>query len=108
MDNIILDFCNDALLNGKKPDQWSILNIIPIPKSGDLSLGGNYRGISLSSIVAELYNKMILNRIRPELDIHLRANQNGFRVGRTTVGHILILPSEELLRELDQTTCQPS
>ena len=83
--------CNDALLKGKKPDQWSILNIIPIPKSGDLSLGGNYRGISLSSIVAKLYNKMILNRIRPELDTHLRANQNGFRVGRTTVGHILAL-----------------
>ena len=91
LDNIILDFCNDALLKGKKPDQWSILNIIPIPKSGDLSLGGNYRGISLSSIVAKLYNKMILNRIRPELDTHLRANQNGFRVGRTTVGHILAL-----------------
>ena len=91
LDNIILDFCNDALLKGEKPDQWSILNIIPIPKSGDLSLGGNYRGISLSSIVAKLYNKMILNRIRPELDTHLRANQNGFRVGRTTVGHILAL-----------------
>ena len=91
MDNIILDFCNDALINGNMPEQWSILNIVPIPKSGDLSLGGNYRGISLSSIVAKLYNKMILNRIRPELDMHLRTNQNGFRVGRTTVGHILAL-----------------
>jgi hypothetical protein len=34
---------------------------------------------------------MILNRIRPKLDKHLRTNQNGFRVGRTTVGHILAL-----------------
>ena len=91
LDDIVLDFCNNALLEGKKPSQWSVLNIVPISKTGDLSTGGNYRGISLSSIVAKTYNRMILNRIRPELDKHLRTNQNGFRVGRTTVGHILAL-----------------
>ena len=91
LDDIVLDFCNGALLKGKKPSQWSILNIVPIPKSGDLSIGGNYRGISLSSIVAKTYNRMILTRIRPELDRHLRTNQNGFRVGRTIVGYILAL-----------------
>ena len=36
-------------------------------------------GISLSSTVEKTYNRMILNRIRPELDEHLRTNQNGFR-----------------------------
>ena len=46
---------------------------------------------SVSSIVAKAYNRMILNRIKPEVDKHLRINQNGFRVGRTTVGHILAL-----------------
>ena len=91
LDDIVLDFCNDALLEGKKPSQWSVLNIVPIPKSSDLSIGGNYCGISLSSIVAKTYNRLILNRIRPELDKHLRTNQNGFRVGRTTVGHMLVL-----------------
>ena len=91
LDDIVLGFCNDAFLKGKKPDQWSILNIVPIPKTGDLSSGSNYRGISLSSIVAKTYNRMILNRIRPKIDKHLRTNQNGFRVGRTTVGHILAL-----------------
>ena len=64
LDDIALDFCNYALLKGNKPSQWSILNIVPIPKSGDLSIGGNYRGISLSSIVAKTYNRMILNRIK--------------------------------------------
>ena len=87
----MLSFCNNALINGEKPNQWSILNIIPIPKSGDLSQGENYRGISLSSIVAKTYDRMLLNRIRPALDGHLRNNQNGFRVGRTTVGHILAI-----------------
>ena len=65
---------------------------MPIPKSGDLGLGGNYRGISLSSIVVKTYNTMILNRIRSEPDKHLsRTNQNGFRVIRTKVGQILAL-----------------
>jgi len=68
IDGIILDFCNAALTEREKPAQRSILNRVPIPKSGDLSIGGKYRGISLSSIVAKIYNRMILNRIRPEID----------------------------------------
>ena len=61
----LLDFANDLLLNGCKPDQWSISNIIPVPKKGDLSKGGNYRGISLNAITAKMVNRMILNRIQP-------------------------------------------
>ena len=51
VNDIILEFYNTGLLHHKKPSQWSFANIIPIPKSGDLSLGRNYRGISLSSLV---------------------------------------------------------
>ncbi|KAI8484256.1 hypothetical protein Bbelb_380410 [Branchiostoma belcheri] len=87
LDRIILDFCT----RGEKPEQWSLLNIVPIPKSGDLRLGSNYRGISLSSLVAKIFNKMLLNRIRPAVDGLLRCNQNGFREGRSTVGHVLAL-----------------
>ena len=91
IDDIILYFCNKALLDKMKQKQWSILNIIPIHKKGDLSLGSNYRGISLTSLVAKTYNRMILNRIRPHLDCHLRKNKNGFRSGRTTTSQILAL-----------------
>ena len=34
---------------------------------------------------------MILNRILPKIDSHLRPNQNGFRPGRSTTTHILAL-----------------
>ena len=61
----------------------------PLLKSGDLSLMPNYRGIALSSIVAKLANCMILNRIQPKINPHLRPNQNGFRPGKSTVAHIL-------------------
>ena len=90
LDKTILSFCNQTL-GGHKPDQWSELHIIPLPKSGDLSLGKNYRGITLSSIVAKMFNRLILNRIQPEIDPHLRPNQNGFRPNRTTTSQILAL-----------------
>ena len=67
------------------------MNIIPVPKSGDLSKTDNYRGISLICIIAKMYNRMILNRIRSVIDIRLRVNQNGFRPKRSTVAQILTL-----------------
>ena len=66
------------------------MNIIPIHKKGDIS-SSNYRGISLTTLVAKTYNRMIINIIRPHLDCHLRKNQNGFRNGRTTTIQILVL-----------------
>ena len=66
-DDLLLEFCNDTLLKRDKPEQWSTLYLIPVPKSGDLSLTENYRGIALTCVIMKLYNKMLLNRIRPTL-----------------------------------------
>ena len=90
-DDIMLEFSNGLLLNLEKPDQWSLGDIIPIPKSGNLSKYNNYRGINLAAIAAKITNRMLLNRIQPVLDPHLRPNQNGFRPGRSTTSHILAL-----------------
>ena len=90
-DMICLDMCNRALMENDKPDLWSYMNIIPVPKSGDLSNTNNYRGISLICIIAKIYNRLILNRIRSVIDVKLRYNQNGFRAKRTTVAQILTL-----------------
>ena len=91
LDDIILDYANNLIINEDKPDQWSIIDLIPIPKQGDLSDTGNYRGIALSAVMAKLTNKMILNRIQPPIDKELRPNQNGFRPGRSTAAHVLAL-----------------
>ena len=91
IDDIILAFSNALIERGKKPDQLSIADIIPLPKVGNLSNVTNYRGISLSSIVTKIINKMVLNRIQTKIDLYLRPNQNGFRPGRSTTAHILAL-----------------
>jgi hypothetical protein len=48
----------------------------------------NYRGISLMSTMAKLYNRVLLNRIRPTMDKILRNTQAGFRPGRSTINQI--------------------
>ena len=91
LDDLILQFCNRALVDGSIPDQWRKLNIVPVPKKGNLTKVDNYRGIALTSIVSKTLNCMILNRIRPAIEKILRINQNGFREGRSTTSHILCL-----------------
>ena len=79
------------MFEGDKPDHWSIGNLIPIPKSGDVSQYSNYRRIMITVIAAKMTNKMILNRRQLEIDKRLRPNQNGFRSGRSTTSNILAL-----------------
>ena len=81
-DEIILGYANRLLLEWK-PQQFSDINIIPLPKTGDLGDTTNYRGIGLSAVVAKTVNKLWLNKIQPKLDLLLRNNQNGFRSDRS-------------------------
>ncbi|CAI9723173.1 Hypothetical predicted protein [Octopus vulgaris] len=74
LDDVILEFANKLLNDNVKPEQWSELDLLPQPKTGDLSDTGNYRGISLSSIVAKMVVKMILKRIQSKIDKQLRPN----------------------------------
>ena len=69
----MLEFCNMGLMANNMPIQWSLSNIIPIPKPGNLSAPDNYRGISLTYTMAKDY---------------YRYNQNGFREKRSNVAQI--------------------
>ena len=88
---ILLNLCNHTFSTLTPPKIWRTSQIIPVPKKGDLSLANNYRGISLMSIAAKIYNKLLLNRLIPVVEPILRKNQNGFRRGRSTLSQILCL-----------------
>ncbi len=51
----------------------------------------HFRGISLMSIAAKTYNRILLNRIQNPIDKLLRNNQAGFRSGRSCAQQIHIL-----------------
>ena len=87
-DDILLRHCN-AVYNQNPIDRWMKGCILPFPKKGDLGLAKNYRGITLTSIAAKIYNALLRNRIEPKIDNILRKNQNGFRRNRSTTSQIL-------------------
>ena len=89
-DDILLRHCN-AVYNQNPIDRWMKGCILPFPKKGDLGLAKNYRGITLTSIAAKIYNALLRNRIEPEIDNILRKNQNGFRRNRSTTSQILTI-----------------
>ena len=61
----------------------------PFPKKGYLGLAKNYRGITLTSIAAKIYNALQPNRIEPKIENILMNNQNGFRRKRSPTSQIL-------------------
>ena len=86
-DDILLRHCNDQ----NPIDRWMKGCILPFPKKGDLGLAKNYWGITLTSIVAKIYNALLRNRIEPKIDNILWKNQNGFRRNRSTTSQILTI-----------------
>ena len=89
-EDILLPHCN-AVYNQNPIDRWIKGCILPFPKKGDLGLAKNYRGITLTSIAAKIYNALLRNCIVPQIDQILRKNQNGFRRNRSTTSQILTI-----------------
>ena len=89
-DDILPRHCN-AVYNQNTIDRWMKGCILPFPKKGDFGLDNNYRGITLTSIAAKIYNALLRNCIEPKIDNILRKNQNGFRRNRSTTSQILTI-----------------
>ena len=78
------------------PDVWLKSVIKPIPKASTKSIRpSEYRGISLQSLVAKSYCRILNNRLRDylELDSIISEEQNGFRPDRSCQDHIFTLAS---------------
>ena len=73
----LLKLVNVIKTRQKPPSDWTKNLIVPLPKKGGLTEIISYRVISLMSIVAKLYNKLLLNRIRDKLNAKLQVNQAG-------------------------------
>ena len=59
-------------------------SILSFSKKGDLRTAKNYRGITLTSIAAKIYNALVRNRMKPKIEKILRKNKNGFWRNRST------------------------
>ena len=73
------------------PDDWTKGILVKLPKKGDRSICGNWRGIMLLSIPSKLLCHIILHRMRKEVDRVLRDEQAGFRQERSCTDQIATL-----------------
>jgi hypothetical protein len=80
---------NYSWRHGVVPSGWKLANIVPIyKKEGSKSDPKNYRGISLTSVVCKLFERLIDKRLRSVLDPKLSRAQAGFRSGYSTADQL--------------------
>jgi hypothetical protein len=81
----------ESLDQGTVPKAWKEANISAIYKKGRKQEAGNYRPISLTSVVCKLFEKVIRKGITTHMDNNnLFSNQqHGFRNKRSTVTQLL-------------------
>jgi ribonuclease HI len=87
--SFLLRVINHSLATGDIPMSWKEASIIPIPKPGKpLTSTSSYRPIALTSCVAKLAERVVLNRLKQTLEPHLHPAQAGFRKLRSTDDHL--------------------
>lgn len=87
--NWLLRLFNACFENGVVPSEWCEACIVPLYKGkGDKYECGNYRGISLLSVIGKLYGRILIGRITAVTDCAIGEEQGGFRRGRGCVDQI--------------------
>ena len=81
--------------NGKFPESWSESIVTLIHKKGSKYDPNNYRGISITSNLGKLFNKILYNRLLKFVNEHglICENQIGFKESSRTSDHIFTLKS---------------
>lgn len=75
---------NVSFSRGDIPRDWRDATVSPIHKKGKKSEVGNYRPISLLSVVSKVQERIVHTRLFKHIEPHLPANQSGFRPGDGT------------------------
>ena len=85
---------NNIFMSGEYPESWGKGVIVPIYKNkGDIDSTNNYRGITLSNVLAKIFSHILLKRINKWSDEHDKINDNqfGFQKSKSTVDCIFVL-----------------
>ena len=87
----LLRVINAAWKQKRVPEEWVRGEIVPLFKKGDRKECRNYRGVTLMSHAAKIYERVLDTRVRAKVEPGLREEQYGFRAGRSTIELIFAL-----------------
>ena len=73
-----------SLDTGEVLEDWRIANVVPLVKKGSKDNPGNYRSVSLMSVVGKLLEKILRDRIYVHLELNnlISDRQHGFVRGK--------------------------
>ncbi|CAM4397635.1 unnamed protein product, partial [Lepidochelys olivacea] len=76
---------NESVNSGVVPYDWRIANIVPIFKKGKKSDPGNYRPVSLTSIVCNVLEKILKEKVVKDIEVNGKWDkiQHGYTKGRS-------------------------
>ena len=79
--------------SGELPEEWKKAKITAIFKKGSKCNAGNYRPISLTSIVGKCLEKIVRNKLMNHMKINnlFSDKQYGFITGRSTVLQLITI-----------------
>ena len=94
-----------SLDSGQVPADWRCANVTPIFKKGAKSNPGNYRPISLTSVVCKIMEKLMKDAIMQHVMTNelLRQTQHGFVTKKSCVSNLLQF-YEEVTKLVDEGT----
>ncbi|KAK4826614.1 hypothetical protein QYF61_010542 [Mycteria americana] len=78
-------------LTGEVPVDWRLANVTPIYKKGWKEDPGNYRAVSLTSVLGKLMEQIILSAITRHVQDNqvIRPSQHGFRKGMSRLTNLI-------------------
>ena len=92
-----------SLETGIVPEDWRIAHVVPLFKKGSRSKPGNYRPVSLTSVVGKLMESILRDSIYNYLDRQdlIRSSQHGFVRGKSCLTNLIEF-FEEVTRNVDE------
>nr|XP_034311369.1 uncharacterized protein LOC117684225 [Crassostrea gigas] len=76
---VMHDLFQDIWRTNMIPSDWKSGIIIKLPKRGDKTECNNWRGITLLPTISKVFTRVLLDRVKHQVDAKLRKEQAGFR-----------------------------
>ena len=92
-----------SLDEGIVPQDWRTANVVPLHKGGSKSSVGNYRPVSLTSVICKVLESVLKDAIVSHLKRHrlLNKTQHGFVSGRSCLTNLLTF-LEDVTKSVDE------
>ena len=96
---------NLSVSTGCFPEDWKLAQVVPVPKSSDLSSSTSYRPISILSIISKILERHVHTIIYQHLCLHypLSDKRWGFLPGRSTSSALLSV-THDWMSYLDESS----